>query len=135
MAEGSYACLIEPEGILFESPRPEAAPILRRLVETQTARLFELPGELASGGPPDDLFEGCEGDEFFLAFMNDRVGLVVACPEAEPLQSTLRRPLKVLADRLFRFKQTYQLDSRGGGFFFNTPRLDLVVIGRKSLGA
>lgn len=130
LAEGRYACLIEPKGIVFERPAPEGDWTLRRFLEQRAAALFSIPQSLASGEPMEDLFAEWEQDEFFLAFINGRVALVVACPEAEPLRESTRKPLQALADRLFRYNAAYRMDSRGRGFFFGRPKLDLVVVGR-----
>jgi hypothetical protein len=78
----------------------------------------------------EDAFEGWDEDEFFLAFINGRAVVVVACPHAEPLREQARRPLKALADRLFRYDARFRLDRRGRGFFFGGGTLDLVVVGR-----
>lgn len=130
MAEGRYACLIEPTGIVFERAAAAGDWTLRRFLEQRAAALFTIPESLASGGPMEDLFAEWDEDEFFLAFINGRVALVVACPEAEPLRETARKPLRALADRLFRYNATYRMDARGRGFFFGRAKLDLVVIGR-----
>ena len=78
----------------------------------------------------EDVFAGWDHDEFFLAFLNGRVALVVACPEAAQAQERTQRPLRALADRLLRYNPTYRMDGKGRGFFFGSPRLDLVVVGR-----
>jgi len=128
---GRYACVVEPKGILFESPEPEdrEAWALRRFLEEKCAALFAIPKALADGAAMDDAFEDWREDEFFLAFINGRVALVVACPEAELLRAQAFPLLKVLADRLFRFNETYRLDPEGRGLFFGRPRLDIVVVG------
>lgn len=130
LAGARYACLIEPKGIVFERAEPESAWVLRRFLEQRAAALFSIPQSLASGEPMQDLFAEWDEDEFFLAFINGRVALVVACPEAEPLRESTRKPLQALADRLFRYNAAYRMDSRGRGFFFGRAKLDLVVIGR-----
>jgi hypothetical protein len=131
LAGGRYACIIEPKGILFESPEPEEreAWALRRLLEERCPALFAIPRALADGTSMDDVFEDWHRDEFFLAFINGRVALVVACPEAEPLRARAFPLLKVLADRLFRYNETWRLDAQGRGLFFGRPRLDIVVVG------
>jgi hypothetical protein len=131
-AGGRYACILDPQRILFESPEPEEAEdwALRRLLEDRAADVFRIPAGLASGGPTEDVFEGWKGDELFLAFINGRVALVVACPNAEPFRAQAMKPLKVLADRLFRYDSRYRMDGRGRGFFFGRARLDVVVVGR-----
>lgn len=129
---GRYACLLDAERILFEDPEPEDDSLwaLRRLLLARATELFRIPEGLASGGPTEDVFEGWTGDELFLAFINGRVVLVVACPEAEPLRQQALKPLRALADRLFRYQPRYRMDGRGRGFFFGRARLDMVVVGR-----
>jgi hypothetical protein len=131
-AGGRYACLMEPGRILFESPEPEDREdfALRRLLEERSAALFSLPGSMAGEGPSEDLFEGWEHDDFLLAFVNGRVALAVACPDAESVRDAVMRPLRALADRLFRYNETWRLDEKGRGFFLGSARLDVVVVGR-----
>ena len=132
LAEGRYACVVEPKGILFESPEPEGreAWALRRFLEDKCAALFAIPRAMADGTDLDDAFEEWQQDEFLLAFINGRVALVVACPEAESLRERSFPLLKALADRLFRYNETWRLDERGRGFFVGSARLDVVVISR-----
>lgn len=131
-AGGRYACLMEPGRILFETPEPEDRDgwSLRRLLEERSAALFSLPQSMAGEGPSEDLFEGWENDDFLLAFVNGRVALAVACPDAEAVRDAVMRPLRALADRLFRYNETWRLDERGRGFFLGSARLDVVVVGR-----
>ena len=132
LAAGSYACLLEPKGILFEYPEPEERETwaLRRLLEERSAALFSLPGSMAGEGPAEDLFEGWDHDDFLLAFVNGRVALAVACPDAEAVKDAVMRPLRALADRLFRYNETWRLDEKGRGLFVGRARLDVVVVGR-----
>jgi hypothetical protein len=136
LAGGRYVCVLEPNRILFETPEPEDAASfrLRRLIEERAASIFAIPGGLEAGTPMDDAFDDWEQDEFFLAVINGRVAVLVACPDAESLRETAMRPLRALADRLFRYNETYRLDPRGRGLFFGRPRLDLVVVGRAAEG-
>jgi len=131
LAGGRYACVVEPKGIVFESPEPEAreAWALRRFLEEKCKALFAIPDALAAGTAMEDVFEDWQEDEFFLAFINGRVALVVACPAAESLRAQAFPLLKVLADRLFRYNESYRLDPQGRGFFFGRPKLDIVVVG------
>jgi hypothetical protein len=138
-ASARYACLAEPGGVRFESADEAEAPWpSRQYLETRLAALFSIPAALAAGGPVDDVFSdwhspaGQGEDEFFLAFINGRIALVLVCPEAEPLRQDLERPIRALADRLFRLNAAFRVDERGRGLFFGRPRLDLVVIGRKA---
>ena len=131
-ASGRYACVLEPDRILFETPEPEDAAGwgLRRLIEERSASIFAIPGGLETGQEMDDVFGEWEEDEFFLAVINGRVALLVACPDAESLRESAMTPLRALTDRLFRYNQVYRTDPRGRGLFFGRPRLDLVVVGR-----
>ena len=131
LGEGRYAVLFEPKTILLESP-PEASEgwPLRRFVQARAEALFHVPAALHGGEEMGDLFEDLEGDGFFLAFLNGRVGVLVACPEPQRLEDESGELLKVLADRLLRLNPAWRLDERGRGLFFGSPRLDTVVIGR-----
>jgi len=132
LGEGRYACILEPKGLLFESAEPEddGEWMLRRFLEQRTGALFRIPAALASGEEMEDLFADWEGDAFFLAFINLRVALVVACPDPEPLKAQAERPLRALADRLFRLNPAWRLDEKGRGLFMGRARLDMVVVGR-----
>jgi hypothetical protein len=142
---GRYAALFDAKEVLLQSP-DEGLPTqpgmpfggdLRRLVLSRAEALFALPVTLgAPEGPVDadasDIFEAWTEDEFFLAFLNGRVGLLVACPDAKSLESGSGRLLEVMADRLLRFNPAWRVDERGRGLFFGAPRLDTVVIERPS---
>jgi hypothetical protein len=146
LGEGRYAALFDPKGVLLESPdetgegapprepggHPEGQWVLRRLVQAKAEALFRLPAALHGGQEMEDLFADWESDEFFLAFLNGKVGVLVACPDAQRLQDQSGKLLKVLADRLLRLNPAWRLDERGRGLFFGSPRLDTVVIGRPS---
>jgi hypothetical protein len=131
LAGGRYACVVEPRGIVFESPEPEGreAWALRRFLEDKCGALFAIPRAMADGTTLDDAFEEWHQDEFLLAFINGRVALVVACPDAESLRERAFPLLKALTDRLFRYNETYRLDPQGRGLFVGRPRLDIVVVG------
>jgi hypothetical protein len=132
LGEGRYAALFDAKGVLLESPDDtrEGEWVLRRLLQGRAEALFRLPAALHGGQDMDDLFADWESDEFFLAFLNGRVGVLVACPDAQWLQDQSGRLLKVLADRLLRLNPAWRLDEKGRGLFFGSPRLDTVVIGR-----
>ena len=132
LGEGYYAVLFDPKGVLLESPdeTTEGEWVLRRLVQSHAEALFRLPSALQGGDEMSDLFEDWPGHEFFLAFLNGRVGLLVACPDAKRLEDASSELLKVLADRLLRYNPAWRLDEKGRGLFFGSPRLDTVVIGR-----
>ena len=127
LGEGRYAALFEPRGVLLESP-PD--PPLRELVERRAEALFRLPAALRGEEEMADIFEHWREDEFFLAFFNGRVGVLVACPDAKRLEDESAKLLKILADRLLRLNPPWRVDERGRGLFFGSPRLDTVVIGR-----
>jgi hypothetical protein len=132
IGEGRYACLIEPGGLLLEdsAAADEDTWVIRRFVEQRISKLFEIPKSLELTGPTEDLFEDWAEDEFFLAFINGKVGILVACPNAAALEVEAPRALKALADRLFRVNAAWRLDDRGRGLLLGRPRLDMVVIGK-----
>ena len=43
--------------------------------------------------------------------------MVVVCPDAEQAQGLVDRPLRALADRLFRLNPAWRLDEKGRGLF------------------
>jgi hypothetical protein len=138
LGRGRYAVVFDHKAILFESTEPDTTGhwVLRRFLEQRTEALFRIPAGLASGGEMEDVFAdwsapaGEEEDEFFLAFLNGRVGLLVACPDAEALKAESDEALRALADRLLRYNAAWRLDEKGRGLFFGQPRLDVVVVGR-----
>jgi hypothetical protein len=132
LGDGRFACLLEPKGLLFESAEPAAEGhwMLRRFLEQRTDALFRIPAALASGGPTEDVFADWEADGFFLAFVNGRVALVVACPDPEKLKEQAEPPLRALVDRLFRLNAAWRLDEKGRGRFLGRARLDMIVVGR-----
>jgi hypothetical protein len=129
---GRYAGLIEPGGLLFES-EPEGAEqgwMLRQFLKEKAAALFSLPAAMDAGGPAEDVFADWSEDEFLLAFINRRVAVVVACPDAEAMREQALRPLKALADRLLRYNQAWRIGPDGrSGLFMGRAQLDLVVVG------
>ena len=134
---GRYACLLEPKGRLpFESAMPESEGhwMLRRFLEQRTEALFRLPAALASSEAMEDVFADWEDDAFFLAFINGRVALVVACPDPEALKEQAERPLRALADRLFRYNAAFRVDEKGRGILFGRARLDMIVVERAGSG-
>ena len=137
LAAGRYACLVEPKQTLFESAESGDRSVarLRSLLERKRSALFSLPSRLASEETMDDLFAEWEQDGFFMAFLNGRVALVVACPEAGPVEARAHKPIRALADRLLRYNETYRMDAQGRGLFFGSPRLDLVVVERPGASA
>jgi hypothetical protein len=85
---------------------------------------------MAGDGPADDVFEDWEQDDFFIAILNRKAAVVVACPDAETLREPAGPLLKILADRLFRYAPALRLDGRGHGYFFGRAQLDVVVVVR-----
>ena len=78
----------------------------------------------------EDAFETwSEGDEFLLAFVNGRVAVVVACPDAEEARQGAFDVLKVMADRLLRLDARYRLDEKGRGLFLGRARIDVIAVG------
>ena len=128
---GRYAALFDRKGVLLESPdeTTEGEWVLRRLVQTRAEALLGVPAALHGEGEMADLFEDWESEEFFLAVVNGRVGLLVACRHAKRLEEEGGKLLRVLTDRLLRFNPAWRVDERGRGLFFGRPRLDTVVIG------
>ena len=130
-AGGRYACILDARAILFEAPAPlpDEGVRLHRLLLEQREELFTIPRALAKGTEPKDVFAGWPADEFLLAFVNERVALVVACPDAEGVREKTLPHLEILADRLLRLDERFRVDRQGRGLFFGRPRLDLIVIG------
>lgn len=140
-AGGRYACVLDPKGVLYEHGSEDGGHwVLRQYLEKRAGALFGLPQAMAAGGEMSDAFAEWESpagepvDEFLLAFINGKVAVVVACPEAEKAQGLVDRPLRALADRLFRLNPSWRLDEKGRGLFLSRPRLDVVVVGRPSEG-
>jgi hypothetical protein len=131
LAEGRYAALFDAKGLVLESPEASGNEPLRRLVRSRGEALLALPAALHRPGEEvEDLFAEWERDEFFLASVNSRVGVLVACPDAKGLEADAGRLLEVLVDRLLRLNPAWRVDERGRGLFFGSPRLDTVVVGR-----
>ena len=84
LAEGRYAALFDAKGVLMESPAggSEGEWALRRFIETRGSALFRIPAALRGDERMEDVFEEWHADEFFLAFVNGKVGVLVACPDA-----------------------------------------------------
>ncbi len=132
IAGGRYACIVDASRIVCEDPEPEDRETwaLRRLLEERRAALLEIPSGMETGAPMQDVFEGWDHDELFVAFINERVAILVSCPDAEAAKERLREPLLALADRLLRLDGSYRIDRQGRGLFLGSPKLDLIVIGR-----
>jgi hypothetical protein len=134
LGDGRYACLVERSGIVLEIPEAEGGPILalRRVIDARAASILGLAAALAGGGDMEDAFSGWADDEFLVAVLNERVALVVACPDAETLKGEVDPPLRALVDRLLRWKAAYRFDAQGRGLFVGRPRLDVIVVGGHS---
>ena len=131
LGEGRYACVLDAGGIVLESPEPEEGRLfaLRQLLEERRAAILAIPQTLADESPMDDAFTDWHEDEFLLAFLNQRVVLIVAGPDAEGLKEAAAPLWPVWADRVLRLDERYRIDPKGRGILFGSPRLDLVVIG------
>jgi hypothetical protein len=134
LSGGRYACLLEPRGVLFEEADDAEGPpwTLRRFLEQHAAEVFAIPGSLHSEAPMEDAFAEWDKDAFYLAFVNGRVAVVVACADPGVLEARGGRLIKALVDRLIRYNPAWRADERGRGLFFSRPRLDTVVVGRLS---
>jgi hypothetical protein len=137
LARSRYACLFDPERLLLESAEDEEGHwVLRHYLEQRRQALFRIPAAMAEGTELEDVFSEWESrpgespDEFLLAFVNRKILLVIACSDAERLQGQVLKPLRALADRLFRLNPAWRLDEKGRGLFLTRPKLDLVVVGR-----
>lgn len=133
LAGGRYACVVDREGMRFESPLTPAEPelLLRNAVRERKEALLAVPAALAADEPLEDALSAFSEDEFLLAALNGRVLVLVACAEAEGLEARAEPLLHALSDRLLRYEERWRVDSRGRGLFFGRPRLDTVVIGRE----
>jgi len=133
LGEGRYACLFEPNGVLFEDVEPEAPPpwAIRRFLEQRAKALFAIPGGvLADGDLEEDIFAEWEDDGFFLVFVNGRVVVVVVCPDPATLEKESGKLIKVLVDRAIRYNTAWRADERGRGLFFSRPRVDTIVVAK-----
>lgn len=130
LGAGRYAAVFDARTVVSESPAEgsEDDPVLRSLVREKGAALLRLPAALHSGEELADVFDAWTRDEFLLAVVNGRVGVLVACAEAARLEAESARLLRVLVDRLLRLEPAWRYDERGRGLFFGSPRLDTVVI-------
>ena len=134
LGDGRCAVLFDRKGVLLESPGDSSEGwSLRRFVESRGEDIFRLPAALHGGEEMKDLFEDLDTDAFFVAFLNGRVGIVVACADPQRLEDQSGKVLEVLADRLLRLEPSWRLDERGRGLFFGSPRLDTIVIGRPGI--
>jgi hypothetical protein len=129
LGEGRYAALFDPNGALLETPEG-GEWALRSFVDEGAGALFRIPAALHSGEEMEDVFAEWTQDQFFLAFVNGRVGVIVACPDAKRLEEESGKLLSALVDRLLRLNAGWRLDETGRGLLAGRPRLDTVAIGR-----
>ena len=132
-AGARYAGILDRSGVLFQSldsSDEPAAWMVRQFLEPRVAQLFVIPDSLAGDGPAEDVFEAWDHDDFLLAFLNTRVVLVLACPDAEEARRVVEPGFVMLADRLLRLKPAWRMDAKGGGLFFGRPRVDWIVAAR-----
>jgi len=127
-----FAAVFDAKAVVAQSPdqTTQAESDLRRLLESQADSLLRLPAALSAGDELRDLFGDWSDDEFLLAIVNGRVGVLVACADAARLEVACERLLHALVDRLLRLDPAWRIDEKGRGLFFGSPRLDTVVIPR-----
>lgn len=132
LGEGSYAAVFDARAIVLESVSEGSpgAAVLRQLLQAEAGPLLRLPGALQRGEATSDFFAGFAADEFLLAVVNGKVGVLVACAVAQKLETESAPLLRALADRLLRLDPAWRYDEKGRGIFFGSPRLDTVVIAR-----
>ena len=131
--KGRYAALFDKKGLLLETPQggEQGEWALRGFVQKHAEALFRIPAALHDPDQSmDDAFEDWTEDEFFLAFVNGRVGLLVACPDAKRAEDDSPELLRALVDRLLRLNPGWRTDEKGRGIFVGRPRLDTVAIGK-----
>ena len=136
LGDGRYAALVEKTGVVLDTPEPDdgRATALRKVIDERSPAILKLAQALADE-TDEDAFADWTEDEFLVAVLNERVALVVACPDAEALRTKVDPPLKALVDRLLRWKPAYRLDPQGRGLFASRPRLDVIVVGGHDGGA
>jgi hypothetical protein len=132
--DGRYACIADRTGILFQSADAHEEPAgwtVRTFLEPLLPAVFRIPESLAGDGPAEDVFEAWDDDDFLLAFLNNRVALILACPDAEAARTAIEPVFTPLADRLLRLKPAWRVDDAGRGLFFGRPRVDWIVAARE----
>jgi hypothetical protein len=129
---GRYAAVFDAREVVAESPSQanEGEWALRRVLQSHAEPLLRVPRALESGEPIEDVFSDYAEEEFLLAVVNGKLGVLVACPDASKLRTESAQLLPVLVDRLLRLEDRWRVDDRGRGLFFGSPRLDTVVIPR-----
>ena len=132
LAESRFAAVFDATAVVAESPAETAEGqwALRRLLQSKAEELLRLPRALQSGEEVADLFADYGDEEFLLAVVNGKLGVLVACADATKLKDDSERLLPALFDRLLRLDDRYRLDEKGRGLFWGSLRLDTVVIPR-----
>jgi hypothetical protein len=132
LGSSRYAAVFDAAQVIAESPSEanEGEWALRRVLQGSPEALLRVPRALEADGPLDDLFTDFGDEEFLLAVVNGKLGLLVACADAARLKADSAGLLPTLFDRLLRLDDRYRLDERGRGLFWGSPRLDTVVIPR-----
>ena len=132
LGSSRYAAVFDAAQVIADSPSEanEGEWALRRVLQASAETLLRLPRALESGEPLEDLFKDFGDEEFLLAVVNGKLGLLIACPDASQLKAESAGLLPTLFDRLLRLDDRYRLDERGRGLFWGAPRLDTVVIPR-----
>ena len=134
LGAGRYAAVFDARQLVAESPSQtnEGEWALRRVLQSRAEPLLRVPQALENGEPIEDVFSDFGDEEFLLAVVNGKLGVLVACADASKLKTDSERLIPALVDRLLRLDGRYRLDDRGRGLFFGSPRLDTVVIPRPS---
>lgn len=128
---GRYAAVFDRTGLVAETDQPgDTSSDVRPFVRKHTSDLLGIPAAMKRDEPFDDPFAAWDRDEFFLAVVNGRVGILLACADAREVQASSGKLLSVLVDRLLRLNAAWRVDETGRGLFGGRPRLDSVVIGR-----
>jgi hypothetical protein len=132
LGDSRYAAVFDAGSVVAESPAEttEGEWTLRRLLQSQAEPLLRLPRALHAGEEIADLFADFGNEEFLLAVVNGKLGLLIACADATRLKDESERLVAALVDRLLRLDDRYRLDEKGRGLFWGSPRLDTVVIPR-----
>jgi len=137
LAAGRYAAVFDAKEVVAESPSrsDEGEWALRRVLQSHAEPLLRVPRALESGEAVADVFADFGDEEFLLAVVNGKLGVLVACADAAKLEADSERLLPALVDRLLRLENRWRVDDRGRGLFWGSPRLDTVVIPRPQADA
>ena len=132
LGSSRYAAVFDAAQVIAESPSEanEGEWALRGVLQGSAEALLRVPRALEADGPLEDLFSDFADEEFLLAVVNGKLGVLVACADAAKLREDAARLLPALVDRLLRLENRWRVDERGRGLFWGSPRLDTVVIPR-----